>query len=266
MWCPRRVDSGVFTTEQVFQSMNPAPAAEPEQQGSYNAQSSPTLQSGYSNSQTSGTQSYNSASQSRGRGTDIRGTYGQVQGDLNYEPLDPSFYVRGKSFFFEGRVLAIILNESAGSTTDYNTSNSFNMVRFNGNIVYTSVRRFIVVRAKREFCYAVPIFTYSGKGTTKPGVHAEEHAIAYAYGKSPCLLRDEVGITKAAIPVIMTAANETLSKASRIYFGIHHPIQYNVKVKEIGYVQPDYIPTLIGNWKEEDASQSQQDSEVAANG
>jgi hypothetical protein len=58
---------------------------------------------------------------------------------------------------------------------------------------------------------------------------------------------------------------EKLHVASRIYFGIHHPIQYNNKVKEIGYVPPSQVPTLIGNWKEEDNREFRQDMEVTAN-
>jgi hypothetical protein len=52
------------------------------------------------------------------------------------------------------------MNETAGSTaatpraTDYNTSNSFNEVKYQDNLVYTNVRRFVVVRQKREFCFA----------------------------------------------------------------------------------------------------------------
>jgi len=55
-----------------------------------------------------------------------------------------------------------------------------------------------------------------------------------------------------------------LDVASRIYFGIHHPIQYNVKVKEIGNVPPHAIPALIGNWQEEQGGDSRQSTEVTA--
>jgi hypothetical protein len=50
--------------------------------------------------------------------------------------------------------------------------------------------------------------------------------------------------------------------ATRIYYGLHHPIQYNVKVKEIGYVPPAQIPFLISNWREEDEQDSKQDLSV----
>jgi hypothetical protein len=58
------------------------------------------------------------------------------------------------------QVFAVIMNETAGSSSrtphavDYNTSHSLNAVKYENNIVYTNLRRFIVVRAKREFCFA----------------------------------------------------------------------------------------------------------------
>lgn len=52
-----------------------------------------------------------------------------------------------------------------------------------------------------------------------------------------------------------------LATASRIYFAIHHPIQYNVKVKSLGYVHPDYLPTFLGYWNQENGD-SKQDIDV----
>jgi hypothetical protein len=53
-------------------------------------------------------------------------------------------------------------------------------------------------------------------------------------------------------------------KTNRIYYGIHHPIQYNVKVKDVGQVLPHHVPNLIGNWKAEDESEMRQTAEVIA--
>jgi hypothetical protein len=181
--------------------------------------------------------------------------------------VDPRFYVRSKDFFFEGKVFSVIMNETAGETTghptDYNTSKSINAVKYKDSMVYTNARRFVVVRQKREYCFACPIYTYSGRGTTKPGVQASEHGIAYSYGCQPTLLPGEFGITKASLTVVMTEGERDLEAASRIYYGIHHPIQYNVKVKDVGYVLPEQIPVLIANWKAEDLG-TEQSSTVTA--
>lgn len=200
----------------------------------------------------------------RGRGENIEGTY-RGPDTLHYELVDQSYFVRSADFFSEGRVFAVIMNETAGSTTkptDYNTSRSINAVVYQDNYVHTQTRRFVVVRHRPEFCFACPIFTYSGQATTKRGVRAGEHGVAYSWGNSPQLLQGESGITKSSIGVVMTANAPNLDPASRIYYGIHHPIQYNVKVKEIGYVPANHLPTLIGNWREEDENEMQQSSSL----
>ena len=201
----------------------------------------------------------------RGEGPEITGTY-IGPSSLHYEAVDSTYFVREnpRQFFIEGKVIAVIMNETAGENAiapnalDYNTSASINRVKYANNFVYTNVRRFVVVRQRREFCYACPIFTYRNRATTKPGVRAEEHGIAYTWGLQPTLLDGETGITKTPIPVVMAVRGQTLQRASRIYYGIHHPIQFNVKVKEIGYVPHDQIPDLVGNWKEEDERESRQ--------
>jgi hypothetical protein len=197
-----------------------------------------------------------------GRGQNIQGTY-HGPPTPHYEPLDRTYYVRPREFFFEGRVFAVIMNETAGSTsraTDYNSS--FTTVKYDGNVVFTNVRRFIVVRRRKEFCFACPIFTYGGRATTKPGVNPAAHGIVYSWGGAGELLPGEHGITKMSIPVVGTAQSPALTKASRIYYGIHHPIQYNVKVKEFGYVPPNLVNKLIENWREEDQGDMEQEPVV----
>jgi hypothetical protein len=109
-----------------------------------------------------------------------------------------------------------------------------------------------------------PIFSYGNKGTTKRGVVASEHAIAYSLGTEPQLVYGEAPLIKAPIPIVMDADADTLVPASRIYFAIHHPIQYNVKVKSLGHVHADYLPTFLGYWNQEN-SDSRQDLDVTQN-
>jgi hypothetical protein len=212
----------------------------------------------------------------RGIGNNVAGTYNGPT-TLHYEPIDHSFFVRPKSFFHEGRVFAVIMNETAGSnahkpidvvvdyTTPSNASNaSINRVKYLDNYVYTNKRRFVVVRQRKEFCFACPIFTYGRRATKKPGVRAEEHGIIYSEGRSPQLIPGELGITKSSIGVVMAEGQTDLQIESRIYYGIHHPIQYNVKVKDIGQIIQSHVPTLIGNWKEEDDKDTQQQQIITA--
>ncbi|KAH4177157.1 hypothetical protein HBH98_180920 [Parastagonospora nodorum] len=171
---------------------------------------------------------------------------------LHYKTLDSTYYVRNRSFFQEGRLFSVLFTEPAGANairnnavTDYNSALSYVML---GGVAHTQVRRFIVVRNRKAFCYAVPIFTYHGQGTLKSGVDPQEHAIAYSHGMTPQLIRGEKPLVKAPICIVMNEGVGSLPPASRIRFGIHHPIQYNVKVKDLGYVHPNEVPRFLGYW------------------
>lgn len=189
----------------------------------------------------------------RGRGRSILGDHDEGHG-LNHEELDSSYQLRPANFFTEGKVFAVLWNESANITmkpVDYNSSQSFSVIKHKGNMVYIHVRRFVVVKRKREFCFACPIFTYGQRGCTKNGIVAREHAIAYTWNDTPRLVQGETGFTKPHVPVVMAEGVPNLHFASRIYFGIQHPIQLNVRVKDIGYVHADHVHALIGSWAEE---------------
>lgn len=228
------------------------------------------IQPGEPRQQYSHTLEYGSSSMPKGKGAKVVGTYKppSTSNNLHYETIDSTFYVRNRPFFYEGRVFAVMMNETAGENsnvspsghdaTDYNSSGFINPVKYKGNVIYKNVRKFIVVRRKQEFCYACPIFTYSKRGTTKRGVRPSEHGIAYTWNQTPQLLQGEGGITKAPIAVVMAAGVQNLHVASRVYYGIIHPIRYNVKAKEIGYVPKQDVPKLIGNWKSEDEKDTYQ--------
>ncbi|KAL1794335.1 hypothetical protein ACET3X_007756 [Alternaria dauci] len=198
-------------------------------------------------------------------GPEVRATLNtQYSPVMERQQLHPDFQVRPASFFTEGRMFSILFIEPAGANalnnvTYYNANLS--QVLY-GEYAHSQVRRFIVVKHKREYCFAVPVFTYGNRGTKKSGVVADEHAIAYSYGCSAQLVADEPPLTKSSIPIIMNSEG-VLSAASRIYFGIHHPIQYNVKVKDIGRVHPDWMATFLGYWKMENGHDSQQSPDLA---
>ncbi|KAL1794334.1 hypothetical protein ACET3X_007755 [Alternaria dauci] len=192
----------------------------------------------------------------RGIGPAIQGTYDHTRPTPNshFEHLDSC---KDRSFFQPGKVFAVLFSDGAGSTvTRYN--DSISLVKY-GEFVHTQIRRFIVVRMKQGFAYCVPIFTYNNQGTKKPGVIPREHAVAYSYGYQPLLLPNEVGIEKEPICIVMNPHEPALSTASRIFFGIQHPIQYNVKVKDLGYVHPDHLSNFLGYWAMEHQIGTMQD-------
>jgi len=162
----------------------------------------------------------------------------------------------------------VLFTEASGDPTGSNSNNVIR-VRYN-EAVYSQIRRFVVVSRRRGFCYAwyctlrsisiaptdtkSPIFTYGGKATTKPGVAPQAHAIIYTRGNKPKTLDDECALLKnRCIAVDPSPGSPPLTQASRLYFGIHHPIQHNVKVKDLGRVVLEDLAKLIGYWRKENA-------------
>ena len=109
-----------------------------------------------------------------------------------------------------------------------------------------------------------PIFTYGGRATLKPGVRPDEHAIAYSSVNEPEYLPGEASMSKQPICIVDTPGTPPLHKASRIYFGIHHPIQYNVKVKDLGHVHPSDLVRMRGYWAMSNQDPSSQGIEVTS--
>jgi hypothetical protein len=162
-------------------------------------------------------------------------------------------------------VFSVLFSEGAGQVEP--SSDAVSFVKY-GEKVYTQIRRFVIVSVRKEFVFAwlvptlrcctsfidifSPIFTYSKRGTTKPGVNPRQHAIIYMSDTSPETVPGEsLSSMKDPIKVIPANPNERLDRASRIRFGLHHPIQFNMKVKDIGIVAPDDIPKVILYWRME---------------
>jgi hypothetical protein len=95
-------------------------------------------------------------------------------------------------------------------------------------------------------------------------VQPNEHTIIYSDGSSPQLLLGERPLRKRPICVQDAEGIDPLQIASRLYLGIHHPIQYNVKVKDLGHVHPEHIVRLRGYWAAVNQDITNQPIEVTA--
>ncbi|OCL11717.1 hypothetical protein AOQ84DRAFT_386634 [Glonium stellatum] len=173
----------------------------------------------------------------------------------DHERLDPSYKTMPNKFFIIGRVFALLFSESLGAG-GYLDSTNVAVVKY-GELVHAQVRRFVVVREKRGFCYACPISTYSGRGTAKAGVNPDEHAVVYSLPSSPLLVDGEAALAKCPIRVIPASPDIKFAPASRINFAINYPIQHNLKVKDIGVVANEDRLNLILYWMVENAAGSE---------
>lgn len=101
-----------------------------------------------------------------------------------------------------------------------------------------------------------PISTYKGRATTKSGCNPKEHAIVYFSGSRPKYVDGEQGngMDKDAIEIVPAPRGDSsMDPASRLRFGKTYPIEWNVKVKDIGQVHPRHMSRLIRYWKLEEA-------------
>lgn len=88
--------------------------------------------------------------------------------------------------------------------------------------------------------------TYGGKATTKPGVHAEHHAIIFT-GKDddvPPLHYNEEQLPNPPIRMDAKIAKEKLDPMSRINYAKPYTVEHNVKVLFIGSVNKKYMKRL----------------------
>jgi hypothetical protein len=113
--------------------------------------------------------------------------------------------------------------------------------------VYTEIRRFLVIRAFSHHSLCVPIATYRAHGTRyRPD--AQHHSIAYTGSTPPFPLSGENMVRH---PIrIKPRSSEKFHKASRINFSKIYTIEHNVKVKNIGKVDDEYMPLIMQYIKE----------------
>ncbi|QIW94716.1 hypothetical protein AMS68_000234 [Peltaster fructicola] len=167
--------------------------------------------------------------------------------------LYPEYKSRKKDFFFLGKVFSILWAEPASTTLSpsaANTAREQAVVKGPyGELIFSKIRRFVVIREGDGYCNALPISTYSGQGVGKRGVVKHEHAIIYTTpepkpmpGERPS--RDEEPLRPIAIRVDPDNRAEKLHHASRINFGHPHTIQHNVKVKSCGKVGREFLDAM----------------------
>ena len=88
----------------------------------------------------------------------------------------------------------------------------------------------------------------------KPGLTESEvkaHAVAYMKGNQTEPLSEELrrGIHLEPICIIPSSPDQKLDQMSRINFGKPYTIEHNVKVMNVGRVDPDSMPRLLAYFK-----------------
>lgn len=94
-----------------------------------------------------------------------------------------------------------------------------------------------------------PILTYGGRGTGKPGVKCNDHAIIYTGSHAPKELSGEKKLFKKPVRVQNTSEKEKLDKASRVNYSKVYTIEHNVKVCFIGEIHKDSKVIFFADFK-----------------
>lgn len=171
------------------------------------------------------------------------------------EPLKPSYKIRPqpRNFFVFGRVFLVLWAEPAGG--DATTLTAGTTLGIYGERVYSSVRRFVVIREGHTYCSALPITTYGGRGVGKRGVKKSEHAIIHTSRRPPAPMAEELPSRRdpsimrpRAIRVDVDLPVDKLDAASRLNLGAVTTVQHNVKVRPYGMVNQASRQDLISQF------------------
>ncbi|KAK5945593.1 hypothetical protein PMZ80_002798 [Knufia obscura] len=174
------------------------------------------------------------------------GKYGQK------DELNKSYYVRkgqqARAFFVRGRVFAMVWHENSGKSEGPNQSKvsrkldkpfHTNTVTTNGVQIFSHLRRFVIVKPRNGYCWAIPINSYGDSGLVNKQMSTQEqlaHTIIYDDQNKPQSIKNEPKLLKSPIAVKM-AKGETLSWTSRLHFDRPQSIDWNIKVKDLGMIE-----------------------------
>ncbi|PQE22094.1 heterokaryon incompatibility protein [Rutstroemia sp. NJR-2017a BVV2] len=166
----------------------------------------------------------------------------------NSEVLHPGYRRIDKParFFTLGRVFMMLWTEPAGRQPNSNPASERS--RFSevilGSHAYSEIRRFVVIKPGKGHCLCSPIHTYRGRGTLKEGVNPKEHAAIYLKSKGVELLPGEK-LTIEPFPLILeNEKNVQIDISSRINFGKIYTVEHNVRVLNVGRIDPTSVPRL----------------------
>jgi hypothetical protein len=144
-------------------------------------------------------------------------------------------------FFKKGRVFKTLWTEPAGDVTD--TEHEFVIPSRYGEIAFTKIRHFVVVREKQGCSLCLMLNTYHRQGASKNRIRADNYAAVYPVGGEVRLSPDE-NLTKAPFPIKVEEAREYIDPTSRINFGRLYTVEHNIKVLKVGRIPNEHLPRL----------------------
>ncbi|KAI9766177.1 MAG: hypothetical protein M1840_006744 [Geoglossum simile] len=162
------------------------------------------------------------------------------------DPLDSSYRVEPnpRSYFTPGKVFHVLWTEPAGRP---GSGTEYTRVQF-GELAYSNIRRFVVVKTAYNACWCLPIHSYRQQAATKHHLKAEDHAVIYTDGY-PKTLPGET-LSKRPLRVLPDSPELKLDPTSRINFGKIYTVEHNIKVKRLGEIAEEHMHLLKSYWAE----------------
>nr|OQO17713.1 hypothetical protein B0A51_14463 [Rachicladosporium sp. CCFEE 5018] len=172
-----------------------------------------------------------------------------IKGTANVsEPFDPSFRkcAKPERYFTVGRVFHMLWTDPPGSdpTYEHETVKSSKPSR-SISATTSEVRCFVVIRPGKNYCSALPIVTYGGRGVASRQVIKHHHATISTSPKGPGCEGDEnprpgeLGMLNLHVMVEPDHRAAKLNRMSRIDFGHVCSIEHEVNVKPFGTVSAE---------------------------
>jgi hypothetical protein len=146
-------------------------------------------------------------------------------------------------FFQIGKVFKTLWTEPASGTMSDSHLGTLHTVAF-GQVAYSKVRRFVVIRKRLHCCLCLPILTYGGQGATKPGIRVSDHGIVYPANEDRPLAAPGELLGRHALGVVIDEPGETLDPMSRIDYGKVYTVQHNIKVMNVGRIDAAHMKYL----------------------
>jgi hypothetical protein len=158
--------------------------------------------------------------------------------------LFPSFRVRtdARRYFCVGNIFSVLWSERAAAASNVTRWEPGIVLNHLGERVFSKVRRFVVIREGSNYCHALPINTYGGRGVSRPGVVKSEHVIIHSSPSAPRPQQAELpgqgeaGMQPVPIRVDLDVSSTALNPMSRVNLGGVTMVQHNIRVQSFGKV------------------------------
>lgn len=174
-------------------------------------------------------------------------------GTAGNQHLNPQFVVRpdAQTYFVVGRVFLIVDTQTASPNMRRGTTASYGsfLPGSLGLATHQSHRRMVVVRAYHNYCWCLPIHTYSNRATNKPSVDGRTHAVVYTRGRLPVSYEGERMIFDS-IMMDPSGPHGVLRDTSRLNFAHIHTVHHNQPVIDLGVISLESFETFQTYWQD----------------